>query len=85
MGKLSDMVNIGAELQIKLEAAGIKTPEQLQEIGSCNAFQRIYAYDPTICINMLYALEGAVRDLRWHSLSPEMKDELKHFYNTLKK
>ena len=65
MGKLSDMFNIGADLQNKLETAGIKTSEQLKRIGSCNAFQRIFAHDPTICINLLYALEGAVRDIRF--------------------
>jgi DNA transformation protein len=85
MGKLSEMPNIGSELEFRLESAGIRTPQQLTEIGSYRAFQLVYALDPTICINMLYALEGAVQNIRWHKLDPIIKSELQQFYRMLKK
>ena len=34
--------------------------------------------------NMLYALEGAIRGVRWHDLPKEVKDELKAFHRTLR-
>jgi len=37
-----------------------------------------------VCINMLYALEGAIQGIRWHGLSKERKLELKEYYNSLK-
>jgi DNA transformation protein len=84
MGKLSEMPNIGKELEQRLEVVGIETPQQLIATGSCQAFQRVFAHDPTLCINMLYALEGAVQNIRWHKLEPIAKLELQHFYKMLK-
>jgi len=41
--------------------------------------------DSGVCINMLFALEGAIQGIRWHGLSHERKQELKEFYNFLTK
>jgi DNA transformation protein len=83
MEKLSEMPNIGKELENKLITIGIRTPAQLKETGSCRAFQLIRAVDRTACINMLYALEGAVQNIRWHHLDRDTKVELKQFYGML--
>jgi DNA transformation protein len=86
MGKLTDMPNIGKELAQKLKLAGISDEQQLKETGSEDALIRIDTIkDGGACINMLYALEGAIQGIRWHGLSPERKDELKEFYRRLKK
>jgi DNA transformation protein and related proteins len=84
MGKLSEMPNIGKELERRLEEAGIKTREQLLEHGSIRTFQLLHDLDPTACINELYALEGAVQNIRWHDLDKARKDELHHLFNMLK-
>ncbi|WP_407652301.1 TfoX/Sxy family DNA transformation protein [Acetivibrio straminisolvens] len=34
-------------------------------------------------MNRLYALEGAIRNIRWYYLSQDIKDELKAFYLSL--
>ena len=39
--ELSDLPNIGKELEKKLIQAGIKTPEQLKSTGSKNAFIKL--------------------------------------------
>ncbi len=85
MGKLSEMPNIGKELEQRLNKIGIKTPEQLKQNGSQRTFQQLHAVDPTVCINMFYALEGAIQNIRWHNLEPDVKQELKHFYSMLNK
>ena len=88
MTQLSDMkikaINIGSTLSDKLLSAGINSIEALKSEGSENAFIRIRTIDPSACLNMLYALEGAIRDIRWHNLEESRKNELKDFFDTLK-
>ena len=79
MKKLSDMPNIGKNLEATLEGAGIRTPLELIHAGSQNALLRIREIDNTACYNMLCALEGAIMGIRWHDLPPGRKEELKSF------
>ncbi len=81
--KLSDMPNIGKELESRLIKAGIKTPRELIELGSKETFFRMKLIDESTCINVLYALEGAIQGIRWHHLSPEDKAGLKSFYQKI--
>lgn len=83
MGELSTLPNISKVIENKLNAVNIFTKDQLLDVGSKEAFIRIYLVDPEACINMLCAIEGAIEGLRWHYLSDCKKTELKEFYNTL--
>lgn len=83
MGELSKLPNISIVIESKLNDAGIYSPDELYALGSENAFIQIRLKDPTVCLNMLYALEGATQNIRWHYLSSEKKDMLKAFYKTL--
>ncbi|MEW8994313.1 TfoX/Sxy family protein [Clostridium sp.] len=85
MSKLSDLPNIGKKLEEQLNEVGIETIEQLKEVGSKQAWLDIKAIDDSPCINRLCALEGAIQGIRWHSLSEEVKRELKEFYSTVNK
>ena len=67
MPDLTSMKNIGAEMARKLAAAGIRTPEELAEAGSKNAFFRLKTLYPGVCLVHLYALEG--RSGAWSSTS----------------
>ncbi len=80
MSNLTELPNIGKTLADKLIQAGISSPNELKTIGSENAFIRIKTIDSTACINMLYALEGAVQGIRWHALDAARKSGLKDFY-----
>jgi DNA transformation protein and related proteins len=80
MEKLTDMPNIGSNLAEKLQLVDIRSAKELKNIGSQKAFIRIAAIDKNACLNMLYALEGAVQDIRWHNLSIVRKNELKQFF-----
>ncbi|TLX75188.1 TfoX/Sxy family protein [Labilibacter sediminis] len=85
MKKLTDLPNIGSTLAAKLERVEILSPEELKAIGSEKAILKIMTvYKKDACINMLYALEGAVQGIRWHELSRERKQELKEFYEMMK-
>ena len=84
MDVLSEMPNIGKEVEQQLKQVGIETAEQLMQIGSKEAWLKIKAIDDSACINRLYALEGAIQGIRWHNLSDEIKQELKAFFNEVR-
>ncbi|MDU5082861.1 TfoX/Sxy family protein [uncultured Tissierella sp.] len=85
MGELSTLLNIGNKVEQQLNEVGIRTINQLIEIGSRQAWLRIKRIDDSACINRLYALEGAIQGIRWHDLSEVVKEELREFFNTYKK
>lgn len=74
--KLSDMPNIGKTLERQLINSDITSPEALVELGSVEAIRRLGLSGPT-CYNKLYALEGAIRGIRWHDISKEDREALK--------
>jgi DNA transformation protein len=83
MSRLDEMQNIGKTLADKLIHAGISNAEELAVIGSESAFLRLRTIDRTACINMLFAIEGAIQGIRWHGLDKTRKKELKEFYNMI--
>jgi len=85
MKAVEDLPNIGSVLAEKLHKVGIHNEMNLKQLGSMDAIIRISALPNSgICHNMLYALEGAVQGIRWHSLTKLEKDELGRFLNQLK-
>ena len=78
---LTCLPNIGKVVEQKLIQAGITTPDELVKLGSEQAFIQIETIDPTACLSMLQALEGAVQGVRWHDLPKERKERLKEFYH----
>ncbi|SFD03418.1 TfoX/Sxy family protein [Clostridium uliginosum] len=84
MGELSKLPNIGKILEGQLNEVGIETVEQLKQIGSRQTWLNIKKIDKSACFNRLCALEGAIQGIRWHSLSDEVKNELKEFYKVVK-
>ena len=83
MGILQKLPNIGKVAESLLIDAGIHSPEELLSMGSKEAFLRIRLKDQTVCLHMLYGLEGAVQGIPDTELSAETKQDLKKFYKTL--
>ena len=83
--ELSELPNIGGNLALKLNSAGINTKQELYDMGSEAAFLKLKTIDNDACLNMLCALEGAVQDIRWHKLDKSRMLELKEFYNQLQR
>lgn len=66
MPSLSDLPNIGKILETKLINSGISNADELTTLGNEKAIIKIAAIeDSDACLNMLYALEGAVQGVRW--------------------
>ena len=86
MKQLTDLPNIGITLAEKLNLIGVKNKQELKELGSEKAIIKIATIENSgACINMLYALEGAIQGIRWHKLDKERKQDLKEFYRMLDK
>ena len=77
MTRLEATPNIGKVLAGRLRAAGITTREQLEKLGDEAAFGRLRSALPDdACTHTRLALAGAVRNIRWHDLSKELRTEL---------
>lgn len=84
MAALTSMVNIGAEMADKLKSVEIDSAEQLTAIGSKEAFYRLKARYPQVCLVHLYTLEGAIQNVPFNNLPADTKAELKKFSDALK-
>ena len=84
MKELQKLPNIGKEIERQLNEIGVYTYDDLVSIGSFDAWLKIKEKDPSACINRLMALEGAIKNVRWHDLSEKDKQRLKDFYNSNK-
>ena len=81
MGELAKLSNIGKEVESQLNIIGIFTYDQLEYIGTEQAWLKIQEVDASACIHRLLALEGAIQGVRKTALPQERKAELKDFYN----
>ena len=84
MSELISMMNIGKEMAKKLTTVGIDSSEKLIEVGAKQAFLKLKQEYPQVCLVHLYALEGAIHDVEFNSLSENTKKELKEFSDFLK-
>lgn len=84
MTELTSMVNIGPAMARKLRAVGIGSAEELVKTGSKQAFFQLKTLYPQVCLVHLYALEGAIRNVEFNSLSAEQRRNLKAFSDCLK-
>ncbi len=75
--------NIGKVLELKLEAVGIMSLEDLTELGAEEAFLRLLANNKNTSRSVLFSLEGAITGVRWHVLDDKRKEELGEFYNSV--
>jgi TfoX C-terminal domain. len=84
MSELSSHINIGKVSEKLLVRVGITSFEKLQTAGSKKAFLKIREIDSGACLNLLYALEGAILNIKDINLPVERKEELKKFFKSLK-
>ena len=77
MEDLTKLPNIGPVLATELGKAGITSHEVLAELGSVKATLRLARGSRVVRNNLLYALEGAIRGVRWHSIPVEERARLR--------
>ena len=70
--------NIGPKTRSWLHEVGINNQQDLEDVGAVEAYHRLKAAFPNqVSLNALYALQGAILNLRWDALPPDMKADLK--------
>lgn len=80
MEKLSNLPNIGPEVERQLHEVGIDTKDDLERFGAKEAWLKIQEIDPSACIHRLLALEGALQGIKKSQLCDEDKQNLRDFY-----
>lgn len=73
---LHDLKNLGAATVNILSAIGVTTSADLQRLGAVETYRRVQARGIKVSRAMLYALEGALRDVPWKQLDPAIKERL---------
>ena len=68
--------NIGPKSSAWLRQVGLRTREDLEAIGAVEAFMRVKraGFKPTL--NLLYSIEGALRDCHWQEVPDGRRSEL---------
>ncbi len=79
MSELTSMKNIGKELERKLKIIGVNSVDDLKRLGSKETFFQLKQRFPKVCLVHLYALEGAITNKEFNTLSEETKEDLKKF------
>lgn len=74
--ELLELKNLGMASVNILQAIGIHSYEDLAEMGAVEAYKRIKSRGIHVSKVMLYALQGALMDVHWNDLPPEMKAQL---------
>ncbi|MBU0595103.1 TfoX/Sxy family protein [Candidatus Bipolaricaulota bacterium] len=68
--------NIGTSVARELLDAGISTAEGLKRLGAVDTALQLIASGHEVCASKLYALEGAIRGIRWHDIPLEERRAL---------
>lgn len=70
------MRNIGPKSAAWLRQVGLRTREDLEAAGALDAFMRVKRAGFKPSLNLLYALEGALKDCHWQEVSEQRRNEL---------
>lgn len=73
---LASLMHLGAEAKQLLETAGIRNRRQLSELGSVGAYVAVKRAGQNPTLDLLYAIEGALRDIPWATLPYHLRASL---------
>jgi hypothetical protein len=68
--------NIGPKGMAWLRQTGVRSLEDLREVGALAAYVRVRRAGFKPSLNLLYALEGAILDCHWQQIPDERRTEL---------
>jgi DNA transformation protein len=74
--ELLQLKNLGMASVNILRAIGINTYADLKRVGAVNAYRRIRERNINVSKVMLYALQGALMDIHWNDIPPDLKARL---------
>ena len=71
MINIADLPNFGPKSQQILAQAGIRTVEQLRNLGSVRAYLQVKQHGGNASLNLLWALEGALSGQHWQVVAKQ--------------
>ena len=75
--RLSHLVNIGAKTEHLLQEVGVSTQQELQALGSVEAWRRLKRLHPEqATLTSLYRLQGGLLGVPWNKLPEEIVEQL---------
>ena len=74
--ELESLLNLGPKSTSWLADIGIHTRRDLVAMGIVPAYCLLKAQEYPVSLNLLYALYGALHDLPWNKVPPEVKQQL---------
>ena len=72
---LTSLKNIGHKSARRLVEAGMESREDIEALGAVEVYKRLRARYPA-SLTMLWALQGALLDLPYYQIPPEIKSAL---------
>jgi hypothetical protein len=74
--EIAHLPNLGPKSAQWLAAIGIHTRQQLAQIGAVDAYRllKLKGYNPSLIL--VYAIQGALDNIHWTTLPPEVKADL---------
>jgi len=79
------LANLGPTSAKWLEAIGIHSRRDLEAIGAVNAYRLLKGHGYNASLNLVYAIEGALRGMKWNRLPTKLKAELQARVNNAMK
>ena len=73
---LAAAMNLGPKSAAVLVKAGVTSLSQLRELGSVKVFSLARRLEPSVTLNLLWALEGAVVGQHWQAVAREHRSSL---------
>lgn len=74
--ELLQLKNLGMASVNILNAIGVHSYDDLAALGAVKAYCRIKSRGISVSKVMLYALQGALLDIHWNDLDPDLKARL---------
>lgn len=68
--------NIGPKSMAWLRQTGVRSLDDLREVGALSAYVRVKRAGFKPSLNLLYALEGAILDCHWQEIPESRRSEL---------
>lgn len=76
-GELARLRNLGPQSARWLGAVGVHTEAELRELGAVNAYRLLVLHGYRPSMNLVYAIEGALRGEHWARLAPGVRERLR--------
>jgi DNA transformation protein len=73
---LAAVANLGPKSARALVLAGVSSFAELSRLGSVRAYAKVKQQQPSVTLNLLWALEGAISRLPWQTVAKEHRTSL---------